>query len=126
MANLDVIESEGLLARAEARGALLQTLLHESFDDHPIVGEVRGMALIAALEFVAAKDPARPFDPSRKVAARITRRCLELGVITRALPAADTISFAPPFVISEDEVGELVRITKQAVDDVAAELRSEA
>jgi L-2,4-diaminobutyrate transaminase len=42
------------------------------------------------------------------------------------LPAADTISFAPPFVISEDEVGELVRITKQAVDDVAAELRSEA
>ena len=47
-------------------------------------------------------------------------------MITRALPAADTISFSPPFVITEDEVAEMVRITRQAVDDVAAELRSEA
>ncbi len=126
MANLDLIENEGLLARAEARGTLMQTLLHEAFDDHAIVGEVRGTALIGAVEFVAGKNPVKPFDPSRKVAARVTRRCLELGLITRALPAADTISFSPPFVITEDEVGELVRITRQAVDDVAAELRSEA
>jgi L-2,4-diaminobutyrate transaminase len=126
LANLDAIENEGLLARATERGALLQSLLHEAFDDHPLVGEVRGMALIGALEFVAGRDPAVRFDPARKVSARVTRRCLELGVITRALPAADTISFSPPFVISEDEVAELVRITKQAVDDVAAELRSEA
>ena len=67
------------------RGSLMQTLLHDAFDEHPIVGEARGTALIGALEFVAGRDPATPFDPSRKVAARITRRCLELGVITRAL-----------------------------------------
>jgi len=125
MANLDVIENEGLVARAAERGTQMNTLLREAFDDHPLVGEVRGTALIAALEFVAGKDPAVPFDPALKVAARVTRRCLELGLITRALPAADTISFAPPFVITEDEVGELVRIARQAVDDVAAELRSE-
>jgi L-2,4-diaminobutyrate transaminase len=125
MANLDVIESDGLVAQAAQRGALMQALLREAFDDHPLVGEVRGTALIAALEFVAGKDPAEQFDPALKVSARITRRCLELGLITRALPAADTISFAPPFVITEDEVGELVRIARQAVDDVAAELRSE-
>jgi L-2,4-diaminobutyrate transaminase len=126
MANLDAIENEGLLARATERGALMQSLLHEAFDDHPLVGEVRGMALIGALEFVAGKDPTTPFDPALKVSARVTRRCLELGVITRALPAADTISFSPPFVISEDEVAELVGITKRAVDDVAAELRAGA
>ncbi len=63
MANLDVIESEGLLARAAARGALMQTLLREAFDDHPLVGEVRGMALIGALEFVAGKDPASTIRP---------------------------------------------------------------
>ena len=125
MANLDVIEGEGLVAQAAERGALLQALLREAFDDHPLVGEVRGTALIAALEFVAGKAPAERFDPALKVGARVTRRCLELGLITRALPAADTISFAPPFVITEDEVGELVRIARQAVDDVAAELRSE-
>jgi L-2,4-diaminobutyrate transaminase len=59
------------------------------------------------------------------VAARVTRRCLELGLITRALPSADTISFSPPLVITEDEVAELVRIARQAVDEVAAELRRE-
>ena len=126
MANLDLIENEGLVDRATERGAQLNALLHEAFDDHPLVGEVRGTALIAALEFVAGKDPAVSFDPSLKIAARVTQRCLELGLITRALPAADTISFSPPFVITEDEVGELVRIARQAVDDVAAELRREA
>jgi L-2,4-diaminobutyrate transaminase len=125
MANLDLIESEGLLAQARERGAQLQALLREAFDDHPLVGEVRGTALIAALEFVASKDPPQPFDPARKVGARVTRRCLELGLITRALPSADTISFSPPLVIAEDEVAELVRIARQAVDEVAAELRHE-
>ena len=125
MANLDLIENENLFRAAGVRGAQLQTLLHETFDEHPLVGEVRGTALIAALEFVADKDPATPFDPGLKVSGRVTRRCLELGLITRALPAADTIAFSPPLVISEDEVGELVRIVQQAVDQVAAELRSE-
>ena len=125
LANLDVIENEGLVAQAAERGVLMHALLAEAFADHPLVGEVRGMALIGALEFVAAKEPATRFDAARKVGPRIARRCQELGLITRALPAADTISFAPPFVISEDEIGELVRIARQAVDDVAAELRGE-
>jgi L-2,4-diaminobutyrate transaminase len=125
LTNLDLIEHGGLLDLVRERGSLMQTLLHDAFDEHPIVGEVRGTALIAAIEFVAGRDPATPFDPSGKAAARITRRCLELGVITRALPAADTISFSPPFVITGDEVEEMVRITRQAVDEVAAELRRE-
>ena len=126
MTNLDLIQSEGLVARAAERGTLMHTLLREAFGDHPLVGEVRGTALIGALEFVASKDPVRRFDPSRRVAARVTRRCLELGLITRALPDGDTISFSPPFVITEDEVAELVRIARRAADDVWAELRSEA
>src|SRR5262249_47224238 len=126
MANLDVIEHDGLIAQSATRGRQLQRLLREAFDDHPFVGEVRGTALIAALEFVARKDPVEPFDPARKVGARVARRCLELGLITRALPSADTIAFSPPLVITEEEVAELVRITRQAVDGVTAELRSEA
>ena len=55
----------------------------------------------------------------------MTRRCLELGVITRALPLSDSISFSPPFVISVDEIGEMVGIVRRAVDEVTAELRSE-
>jgi L-2,4-diaminobutyrate transaminase len=125
MTNLDLLEQEGLVAQAADRGALLNRLLRETFADHPLVGEVRGQSLIAAIEFVAAKEPATPFEPSLKVAARVTQRCLEHGLISRALPAADTISFAPPFVITEEEVGELVRIARLAADEVAGELRSE-
>jgi L-2,4-diaminobutyrate transaminase len=125
MTNLDLIEDEGLVAQAGARGALLHELLHEAFDDHPLVGEVRGLALIGAVELVASREPVTAFDPARKVGPRVARRCLELGLLTRALPAADAISFAPPFVISEEEVGELVRVARRAVDDVAAELRRE-
>jgi L-2,4-diaminobutyrate transaminase len=125
MTNLDLIEREGLVAQAEARGALMHRLLRDAFTDHPLVAEIRGMALIGALEFTPQKDPARPFDPSHKVGARVARRCLERGLITRALPAADTVSFSPPFVITEDEVADLVRIARLAVDEVAAELRVE-
>jgi len=125
MTNLDLIENEGLVGQAASRGAYMHERLREAFADDPLVGEVRGLALIAALEFVAERAPARRFDPARKVGPRIAQRCLELGLITRALPAADTISFAPPFVISEQEIDELVATTRRAVDDVAAELRSE-
>ena len=125
MTNLDLIESEALMAQAASRGALMHERLHEDLADHPLVGEVRGRALVGAVELVAEKSPPRPFDPGLKVGARVARRCLELGLITRALPAADTISFAPPFVISEAEVDELVTTTRRAVDEVAAELRSE-
>jgi L-2,4-diaminobutyrate transaminase len=125
MTNLDLIEEEGLVAQAASRGAFMHAHFQEAFADHPLVGEIRGHALIGALEFVADRSPATKFDPQGKVSARITHRCLELGVITRALPASDSISFAPPFVISEDELEEMVGTVRRAVDEVAAELRSE-
>ena len=53
--NLDIIERDGLVAQAADRGARLQQRLHEAFDDHPLVGEVRGMGLIGAVEFVARR-----------------------------------------------------------------------
>jgi L-2,4-diaminobutyrate transaminase len=125
MTNLDVIERDGLVAQAAERGAFMQEILREAFADHPLVGEVRGMALIGAVEFVASREPPTKFDPGLGVGQRVARRCLELGMITRALPAADVISFSPPFVITEEELAEAVRIAREAADDVAAELHSE-
>jgi L-2,4-diaminobutyrate transaminase len=123
IANLDVLENDGLVGQAAARGAYLHDRLHEAFDDHPIVGEVRGLGLIAGVEFVAEKDPPLRFDPSLTVGARVNKRCLELGLISRALPMSDTIAFSPPFVVSESELDQMVAIAKQAADDVAAALR---
>jgi L-2,4-diaminobutyrate transaminase len=83
---------------------------------------VRGIGLMAAVELVASREPLRAFDPSLKVGARLTRACLERGVITRALPAADTISFSPPFVITEAEIDTIADVVKASVDAVANEL----
>ncbi len=123
LANLDVLENDGLVEQAAARGAHLHQRLHEAFDDHPIVGEVRGLGLIAAVEFVAEQGPPARFDPDLTVGARINKRCLELGLISRALPMSDTIAFSPPFVVTEAELDEMVEIARRAADEVAAELR---
>ena len=114
MANLDLIERDGLVAQAGIRGTYLQARLRAAVAGHPLVGEVRGLGLMAAVEFVASRDPcARSIRPSRSVLAS-TRACLERGVITRALPAADTISFAPPFVISEQEIDTIADVVRAA------------
>ena len=122
LANLEIVERDGLIDAVQERGDQLRSALREAFADHPNVGEVRGMGLVAAVEFVADRDPMTAFDPALKVAARITRASLDRGVITRALPAADTISFSPPFVVTEEEIGEMVAGTREALDQVADEL----
>jgi L-2,4-diaminobutyrate transaminase len=126
MANLDLIENEGLVEQSARRGAYLMTRLRDAFADHPMVGEIRGLGLMAAVEFVESRDPARAFDPNLRVGARITRACLERGVITRALPAADTIGFSPPLVITESEIATIVDVARAATDEVADELRRES
>jgi L-2,4-diaminobutyrate transaminase len=125
IATLDVLERDGLVEQAAARGEHMHARLREAFADHPLVGEVRGLGLIGAVEFVAEKAPPRAFEPSLKVGPRIARRCLELGLITRALPAADTIAFSPPFVVSEAELDTMVSLARRAVDEIEAELRRE-
>jgi L-2,4-diaminobutyrate transaminase len=122
IANLELIERDGLREQAAQRGAYLNERLRAAFEGHPLVGEVRGVGLIAAVEFVAGVEPTRLFDPVGSVAARVDAECLARGVITRALPDADTISFSPPFVITEEEIDEIVGVAREAADVVAAEL----
>ncbi|WP_210490897.1 aminotransferase [Microvirga antarctica] len=122
LANLDIIENDNLVANAATTGAYMHKRLHEAFGQHPLVGEIRGKALIGAVEFVAKRDGPRAFDPNLKVAPRIARACLELGLITRALPSADTIAFSPPLVINEQEIDEMVALARKGVDAVTDEL----
>ena len=124
LANLDIIEGEGLVARAAEVGAHLQAQLRAAFTGHPLVGEVRGQALIGAVEFVDRIEDSGPvaFDPGLKVAARVVKGALRRGVIGRALPSADTVAFSPPFVVSAAEIDTAVTAFREAADEVAAEL----
>jgi L-2,4-diaminobutyrate transaminase len=126
LANLDIVERENLLERAVASGELLLRRLRESVAGNPYVAEVRGTGLLAAIEFVAEHEPMARFDPVGSFASRVTRECLDRGVITRTLPEADTISFSPPFTISAEEIEEVASVVGQAADVVAREQDAES
>ncbi|GAB4365589.1 MAG: aspartate aminotransferase family protein [Kiloniellaceae bacterium] len=90
----------------------------KAFAGHPLVGEVRGIGLIAAVELVADKATKAPFDPLGKVGAFFTARAQAHGVIFRNL--GDTIACCPPMIISEAEIDEVLRAFGKALDETAA------
>ena len=122
MANLDIMERLSLPARSAEVGAYFQRRLREVAADHPLVGEVRGEALIAAVELVRNKETKESFDPELLVGPMLSKHSIEGGLIIRALPLSDAVSFCPPLVISEAEVDEALAIFKRALDQVADEL----
>ena len=126
LANLDIMEREGLIERAAAMGEVLQSRLRAAFADFDIAGEVRGTGLVAAVEF------ARPtgggwekFDPALTVGPRIVRAALEAGLIVRALPNGDAVSFSPPFIIDEDGIDLAVTTVRRAAEEVRDALKAD-
>lgn len=114
--NLSIIEERGLVANAAKSGARLQAAL-KPFTDHPLVGEVRGVGLIAGVELVADKATKARFEPG-KVGVHFFGRGHEHGVILRNI--GDTICFCPPMIITEAEIDETVSRFAKALDDTTA------
>jgi L-2,4-diaminobutyrate transaminase len=121
LANLDVIEREDLVGNAERTGAFFQRELRAAVAGHALVGEVRGLGLIAAVELVADKSAKTPFPLDQKVAPRVARLAWEEGLICRALPESNALSFSPPLVITEGECREVVTRFARALERFAAE-----
>ncbi|TBV00202.1 aspartate aminotransferase family protein [Phytopseudomonas dryadis] len=119
LANLDILERENITANAAEVGSYLNAQLRQTFEGHPLVGEVRGDGMLAALEFMADKDARTPFDPALKVGPKVSAACLERGMIARAMPHGDILGFAPPLVLTRAQADEVVGIAKAAVDAVA-------
>ncbi|WP_158921778.1 aspartate aminotransferase family protein [Acidisphaera sp. S103] len=105
-------------------GPYLQSELRRRFADRPIVGEVRGTGLIAAVELVADKAKVTNFDPSAKVGPRLTKLCEEFGVIGRAA-VNDCLCFSPPLIISKEEIDEMLTRIEKALDELTVQLRRE-
>ena len=122
MKNLEIIKRDKLTETTTKQGKLLHELLQNYFANHPLVGEIRGQGLIGAIELVANKETPKPFDPALKVAPQMARRSMELGVLTRALPASDTLSFSPPFIVTDSELEVIVKTVHQAVNEIGKEL----
>ncbi|MFB6462873.1 aspartate aminotransferase family protein [Bradyrhizobium tunisiense] len=119
---LDIVEQEDLPGNARKVGAYFQAQLKEKFAQLPIVGEVRGVGLMGAIEFVADRDSKKRFDPSLKVGARISKAARDRGLIARPMPHGDILGFAPPLVTTKADVDEIVSIAEVAVRSVMDEL----
>ncbi|NIA70152.1 aspartate aminotransferase family protein [Pelagibius litoralis] len=102
---LKIYEERKIVEQVQAVGPRLQDGLRR-FEDSPIVGEVRGIGLIAAVELVADKASKAPFDPIGKVGAYFAASAQAKGVIFRNL--GDTIAACPPMIITEAEIDILL------------------
>ncbi|WP_159993846.1 aminotransferase [Roseomonas sp. 18066] len=93
----------------------------KAFADHPLVGEVRGVGLIAGVELMADKLRREAFPAARKVGLMVQQKAEAEGLIIRAI--GDRIAFSPPLIISESETRELCARFGRALDAVWAELQ---
>lgn len=124
--NIEIIEKENLPENARRMGDALFQGLQDAFADHPNVGEIRGgKGLLAAVEFVEDRSSRKNFAVEKDFGNRLRKEMRKRGVITRTRSAAgehpapgDQVLFAPPLVIAESDVHELVAITKEAVETV--------
>lgn len=114
---LKIYEERDIVGHVRAVAPRLQDGLRR-FADHPLVGEVRGLGLIAAVELVADKAAKTPFDPVGKVGAYFAARAQAHGVIFRNL--GDTIACCPPMIITEAEIDEILAAFGKALEETAA------
>jgi len=116
--NLEVMERDDVIGRVRREiGPYFQSRLRASFENHPIVGEVRGEGLLAAIELVADRNERRFFDDIGKVGAHCRNYCFNDDLICRAI--RDTMVLAPPLIIREAEVEEIIEKLARAIDRTA-------
>jgi putrescine aminotransferase len=118
--NLQILEEEDLVARASNVGAHLQDRL-AGLRSHALVGDVRGLGLLGALELVRDRQTRALHDPSLGVARRVWLHALAEGVIVRPL-GGDVIALSPPLVITEQQIDHVVQVLDHAIGKVEGEL----
>ncbi len=120
---LDIYEERDIVGHVRAVAPRFQEVFR-SLADRPLVGEARGVGLMAGVELVADKAGKRPFDPALKVGAYLMSRAREYGLIVRAL--GDTVVCAPPLIVTEDEIDELGARFRRALADTEVRFLKDA
>jgi adenosylmethionine-8-amino-7-oxononanoate aminotransferase len=116
------ILEQDLAARSASQGEKLSAALRAQFGQHPHVGDIRGRGLFRGIELVADRETKTPFDPAIGLAAKMKSAAFEAGLICYPMPGTrdgrfgDHVLLAPPFIITDDEIGELVTKLSKALD----------
>jgi adenosylmethionine-8-amino-7-oxononanoate aminotransferase len=118
------LHDDGLLARVRPLGERLERKLRAAFGEHPNVGDIRGRGLFWGLELVAERASRRPFDPKLRVHARLKKEALMAGLMCYPMGGTldgvqgDHVLLAPPFIVEEAQLDELVATLGAALDAV--------
>ncbi|MBK5927962.1 aspartate aminotransferase family protein [Rhodobaculum claviforme] len=123
---LDAIEGRDLLARVRTQGDKLDAALRARLGQHPHVGDIRGRGLFRGIELVADRETRAPFDPARKLHARIKAEAVAAGLICYPMGGTldgvrgDHVLLAPPFIIEDAQVEELTDKLSTAIERALA------
>lgn len=124
LANIQVIEDDDLCGNARKVGAHLLSRLQARMAGHPLLGEVRGAGLLAAVEFVAPGAPRRRLPAQFRFASRVNALCAEEGLLARAMPFGDIVGLAPPLVLTRAEADQIVERLGRAAERAWDEQRA--
>ncbi|WP_121063327.1 aspartate aminotransferase family protein [Chachezhania antarctica] len=111
--NLKIIEEKDLMGNAARLEEQFQQGLRK-FADHPLVGEVRGVGLIAGVELAKDRDAREAFSPAGSMAPKVVNFCAEEGLIVRAV--YETVAFCPPMIVTSDDIDEILARFGRALD----------
>lgn len=120
------LRAGGLLARVAPLGAQLEARLRERFGAHPNVGDIRGRGLFWGLELVQERASKAPFDPKLRVNARLKQAAMAAGLMCYPMGGTldgargDHVLIAPPFIIEEAQLDELVDKLGRALSEALA------
>src|SRR5919106_6121564 len=123
----EALVEEQLLGRVRSQGAKLKELLHARLDDHPHVGDVRGRGLFMGVELVADRASKQPFGPQQKLHAAVKAAAMQRGLLCYPMGGTidgrrgDHVLLAPPFIVSDAELEEIVARLGAAIDAALAE-----
>ncbi|MBU8546846.1 MULTISPECIES: aspartate aminotransferase family protein [Roseomonadaceae] len=125
METLKIYDEMNLVEHVRTVGAHMQKALRDRFEGHPLVGEVRGVGMVGAVELVADQATRKNFDPSVKIGPRLAKAGEAEGVILRGLPN-DAMAFSPPLIMQIDDIDRMVERAGRALDAVTVQLRRES
>ncbi|WP_404454825.1 aspartate aminotransferase family protein [Virgibacillus necropolis] len=122
--NIEIIEQEGLVENSRKMGGELLKGFKKMKEDLDIVGDVRTIGLLGAVELVQDPDTNKRFSPDLKVASKVIEALHERGVICRPVTfdSTDIICFSPPLIMNQTQVNTLVEKLHDAVLSVQKQL----
>ena len=118
---LKIYEEDNIVAHVQQVAPLFQQRV-QALAEHPLIGDTRGVGLIAGLEVVADKASKESFPAELKAGQLVATKALQHGLIVRGLPG-DAVGICPPLIINESEINDLFDRLQRSLDDAATELR---